>query len=263
MRTESVYKDQVSLLAQQSNASHVSGLKRNSELNEKINNFHVTKGLPPDIVHDLLEGIVPFEIALCLNKFIEKDYVSLDVTNCIIETFKYRGKDSVNRPQKIPNSFAVKQTIGGNATENRTLLKLFPRFFSCKIPIDEPAWELIIQLKQIVELCFAPKISDSEIAYLDTLISSHLLEMKQVFPYVRFKPKHHFVQHYPELIRQYGPLVHCSTIRFEGKHKYFKSVTKRVQCFKNLSKTLAEQHMLGQSFFLAAPKLCNEEVFFL
>ena len=48
-------------------------------LTEKLTNFHVLTGYPPDILHDLFEGIVPLEIALCLKVLIEKkisDFVS-------------------------------------------------------------------------------------------------------------------------------------------------------------------------------------------
>lgn len=40
----------------------------------KLQYFRVNSGLPPDIAHYLLEGIVPYEIVLCLNIFIEQKY---------------------------------------------------------------------------------------------------------------------------------------------------------------------------------------------
>lgn len=39
-----------------------------------------------------------------------------------------------------------------------------------------------------------------------------------------------------------GPLAFLSTLRFEGKHNYFKDLVKKSQSFKNVIKTLAEQH---------------------
>ena len=82
--------------------------KRDSELNNVLDNFHVTTGLPPDIAHDLLEGIVPYELALCFKYFIGKGYFTLSELNDRIVEFPYVGKDSVNRPQKICDSFKGK-----------------------------------------------------------------------------------------------------------------------------------------------------------
>ncbi len=31
-------------------------------------------------------------------------------------------------------------------------------------------------------------------------------------------------------------------MRFEAKHSYFKSLTQKIKCFKNIAKTLAQRH---------------------
>lgn len=43
------------------------GVKRACPLTEHLKHFHISTGYPPGIVHDLFEGIVPFELALCLS----------------------------------------------------------------------------------------------------------------------------------------------------------------------------------------------------
>uniref|UniRef100_A0A8P4K3W5 Sterile alpha motif domain-containing protein 3 n=1 Tax=Dicentrarchus labrax TaxID=13489 RepID=A0A8P4K3W5_DICLA len=65
------------------------------------------------------------------------------------------------------------------------------------------------------------------------------------------KPKHHYLNHYPELIVQFGPLIHLWTLRFESKDTYFKQCARRLHNFKNLCGTLAERHQLFQSFLSA------------
>lgn len=40
----------------------------------------------------------------------------------------------------------------------------------------------------------------------------------------RLRTKHHFIDHYPQLIRCYGPLVELWTMRFEANHSFFKEV---------------------------------------
>ena len=52
------------------------------------------------------------------------------------------------------------------------------------------------------------------------------------------KLKHHFIEHYPELIRESGLLIHMWTMRFEAKRAYFKTVVSESRCFKNVLKML-------------------------
>lgn len=260
LRTKYLHEQHVASLMTEPKPTSVCGIKSDSVLNKKLSHFHVSNGLPPDIAHDLLEGIIPYELALCFSYFVQEKYLKLIDINEAIVNFVYVGKDAVNKPQKIPINFKNKKSIGGNATENRTLLRLLPLLIGEKIPVNEPKWELVLLLKEITQLCFAPLLCEADVLYLELKISSHLELFKECFPAQNFKPKHHFIQHYPHLISCYGPLLQCCTIRFEGKHKYFKSVVKRAQCFKNICKTLSEQHQLAQAFYLAGSQICKPHI---
>ena len=77
---------------------------------------------PADALHDLLEGIVPVELALCIRKMIRSKYFTLQYLNKRIASFPYQHTDNVDRPQRIPKTYAKKNTIGGNGHENATLL---------------------------------------------------------------------------------------------------------------------------------------------
>lgn len=41
--------------------SHCHGVKKHCTVTQRLSHFHVTTGYPPDILRDLLEGIVPLE----------------------------------------------------------------------------------------------------------------------------------------------------------------------------------------------------------
>ena len=45
-----------------------------------------------------------------------------------------------------------------------------------------------------------------------------------------------------QLFGRFGPLVHLWCLRFEGKHNYFKDFAHQVKCFKNIAKTMAQNH---------------------
>lgn len=50
----------------------------------------------------------------------------------------------------MPQSFKRKNTIGDNAAENWTLLRLLPFMIGDVIPEGESVWDIILDLKEIV-----------------------------------------------------------------------------------------------------------------
>lgn len=54
------------------NSTICCGVKRECVFTKSLSFFHVTQGYPPDIVHDLCEGVILVEIALCIGEFISK-----------------------------------------------------------------------------------------------------------------------------------------------------------------------------------------------
>ena len=50
------------------------------------------------------------------------------------------------------------------------------------------------------------------------------------------------------MLMEFGPLVYCWTLRFEGKHFTFKQISWRTKNRKNLTRTLAERHEYLQAW---------------
>lgn len=186
--------------------------------------FHTVAGFPPDILHDLLEGIVPVEIALFIGEMIHHKYFTPEYLNQKIISFPYKHTDKVDRPHPIPKTFPAKKTISGNGHENATLLRLLPFLIGSKVPEDDAAWNVLMDLKDMVELIICPEFTDESIQYLQMKIQDHRHMLQEVFPDFTLRPKHHYTEHYPDLIRCFGPLVHLWTMIFEGKHSFFKRV---------------------------------------
>ncbi|KAL0149438.1 hypothetical protein M9458_055226, partial [Cirrhinus mrigala] len=130
----------------------LNGVKKECVLSKHLSYFHPITGFPADVLHDFFEGIVPLELSLCLKDLISKGFISLEELNSRIKSFPYKYADRVNKPQKIPKSSFAKGTIGGNGHENWTLLRLLPLMFGSSIPENDPAWEILMDLKDIVEL---------------------------------------------------------------------------------------------------------------
>lgn len=73
--------------------------------------FHVANGqMPQDVMHVMLEGVVPFEIKLMLKVFIyEKNYLGLNLLNDRLQSFAY-GRNEART--KVPKVFERKQIFG-------------------------------------------------------------------------------------------------------------------------------------------------------
>lgn len=195
------------------------GVKANNCFAQHLEYFHTTSGFPPDILHDFLEGVVPMELALYLQELIRNKYFSLEQLNEAILQFPFENADKVDRPQPIPKNFPRRKTIGGNGHENLALIRLLPTIIGTVVPAEDKAWQILMDLKDLVELVLSPVFTEDVLQYLSMKISDHRQLFQEVFPNVRLRPKHHYIEHYPQMIRCFGPLVHFWTIRFEGKLK--------------------------------------------
>lgn len=112
----------------------------------------------------------------------------------------------------------------------------------------------------MVELALCPSFTDGLLDYFSRKISDHRQALQHAFPDFRLRPKHHFLEHYPDLIRRFGPLVNVWTMRFEAKHRFFKRAVRDAQNFKNVLKTLANKHQYMMSYYVSAPSYFKPEM---
>jgi len=75
------------------------GINYNSVLND-LEHFHVANNqLPQDVMHILLEGVIPYTMNLMLHSFIfVKSYFTLNLLNERIFCFKFSRTESADKP---------------------------------------------------------------------------------------------------------------------------------------------------------------------
>ena len=67
--------------------------------------FHVTDGLALDIMHDILEGCLEYEVKELLKYIVlDQKIISLSTFNRKIAAFSYGYIDSPNKPAEISNT---------------------------------------------------------------------------------------------------------------------------------------------------------------
>ena len=78
LRTVEQHNRCVEELHQNQALKSVNGVKRECILSKHLAFFHPMTGFPPDILHDLFEGVIPIELALYLQDLISKGFFTLD-----------------------------------------------------------------------------------------------------------------------------------------------------------------------------------------
>lgn len=62
--------------------------------------------------------------------------------------------------------YCLKGTIGGNGHENHTLLRLLPVLIGSRVPEGDTIWEILMEMKDIVELAVSHSFTDNTIQYM-------------------------------------------------------------------------------------------------
>lgn len=189
-----------------------------------------------DVMHDVWEGVVQYDIAKILNVFINTNkYFSLEQLNQRILAFPYQ--EWGNKLVEIQKNH-LKKKLKMSSAENMTLARNFTLLIGDLVPQDNSCWDLFLKLKKALDLIMdnVPRINSHK--YLKVLISEYLNCLNEVFP-ASIKPKHHHLIHYPRVLSQMGPLWHLSSMWFESRHREGKKVSRAAICRANICHTIA------------------------
>ena len=128
--------------------------------------------------HDFFEGIVAYDLALHMVKQMWFTYKKL---NNRLENFSFMGRDGANKP---PSITSIVTRLSGEAVTNWGLLRFIPVIlFDCIADVEESNWQLVLRLKDFVELVCSPQISYAQIGYLDAIFKATCIHVKRNFFY--------------------------------------------------------------------------------
>lgn len=100
------------------------------------------------------------ELSLCLKELIRKGFITFDGLNNRIKQFPHKFSDLVNKPQAITKTSLASGKVNGNGHENWALLRLLPLLIGNYIPEQEPSWEILMDLKEIVGITMSTTLSE-------------------------------------------------------------------------------------------------------
>ena len=232
------------------------GLGRKSILS-KFPGFQVTEQLPQDLMHILLEGVIPDVVKCLLQYYISKDLITVDQINSRLMEFGYGYSQVKDKPEPInPESLKDKpgKHICKDAAKMWMLFRILPFILHDIIDDSEEPFRVFELLMNISSLLLAPVISYENISFLQRLTKQFLMDFKNFFN-KQIIPEMHYLIHCTRLILLCGPLVKLWNMRFEGKHKDFKKIAKKMQVLRTslfplpkVSKDLCWQTLLVTYF---------------
>ena len=226
------------------------GVKHMCPLNS-LQSFHATTGFPPDILHDLFEGVISQDLLGTIRILNIKKWFSIEDYNQSMERLKYKGHEASDRPQPVPMNKKTKK-LKGKACSIWVHVRNFP-FIVRKFvkDIEDPILTFGLKLHEITERITALEFKDYEVDVLEQLILDYLDERKVIFedyPIIGSpKPKTHFLAHYPAAIRLYGPPLSYWTARYESRHRIAKNTAEASKNFINISLTVSTRQQMRLS----------------
>lgn len=183
-----------------------------------IENFEITKNLPPDAMHDILEGTAHYDFCYSFKNIIStKKYITLKDFNNRLRGFDF-GPFVSNRPDVISQTNLLSGKLPFTSAETLNFIQNFPFIYGDVIPEDDDYWNVLILLRKISKIIFAESFIQGEEIVLIELLKEHHESFIKLFGPV-LKPKHHFLLHYGRLMLLFGPLKHLWTMRKESRHK--------------------------------------------
>lgn len=204
-----------------------------------LSNFHVYKNITCDVMHDMFEGVLRYDMASIIYLLIKEGFSSLDSLNSKIK-FAIYDPFETNIPPNIKLDNLKKGKIVMSSSEMFCLLRNFRFYVGNEVPENHEGWLLYLKILEITEIIMSSSITNDLLILLDTLISEHH-EMYLRLLKMDLKPKHHFMVHYSRIIRTAGPPRFFSSIRFEAKHKEYKA---NVVNRKNIPMSLSIRNQL-------------------
>lgn len=248
IRTRESYQNNIAIVDNSIDVSldETKGIKYFCNLSNLLY-FNIIENPTADIMHDLNEGLIPFLLKHFFTFCFSQHLFTLNELNWMVQFHDYGRLSQKNIPSNIGLD---KRSLGQNAAQSKCLFQNLP-YILYKYR-DQPAikcvWKCVTSLLRITEIAYSEEYTENDLQELEQNIFVHLESIRDCFN-VSLIPKHHFVLHYPRIMRIMGPLKHMNMFRYESKHKVFKKKAE-TSSFRNVNKTLAKNHQ---------QKLCRSE----
>lgn len=204
----------------------------------ELKSFNVTQNFSCDLMHNMLLGILRYDMAFIINYLINVKYFTLHRLNERIKFFKYSKVDAGSVMPQIKQEHLKKNLIIISASEMMSLTLYFGILVGDLVPEDDDVWKFYSLTAHLLENLLARSFTEASIMYLQRIIEEHH-ELISILFKEHLRPKYHFLLHYPLIINLLGPPRYFWSMRYESFHKLLKNTANSVTCRRNLLITLS------------------------
>ena len=231
------------------------GLRERCPLNN-LKAFHAVISFAPDAMHDLMEGVIAQDLYGVIKVLVNKGWFNVDQYNKRLRHFGYTQSEASDKPQDVPLNLKGSKLAGKAITQwvhVRNFALIVQPFVK---DADDEVFRFSLMLADITSRITATEFREYEIQILEDIIIKYLDQRMQLMENHEtelgsFKPKHHFLVHYPQAIRLFGPPLTFWTARYEAKHRIAKNGSEACKNFKNISLTLSvmQQMRMASTYY--------------
>ena len=161
--------------------------------------FHCTEGFVPDLMHDLLEGVISEDLLSIIRALSSKGWFSLESYNDQLRGTSWKSHESPDKPQPVPSARRT-QKLKGKAISQWVHVRNFPRIVEkFVLDKDEEVLSLALKLHELTERATASEFHPYEVDLLEDCVIEYLdlrkkLRLEHPEFFNRPKPKHHYLR---------------------------------------------------------------------
>ncbi|KAJ1528952.1 hypothetical protein ONE63_007320 [Megalurothrips usitatus] len=211
----------------------LTGVKENCVWN-RIPTYHVTENISCDVLHDVYEGVVKYALNSILHSLVcVRDYLTVPILVERVAAFDYGPCEVGNKPpvSHITLERLQKRSLNLSGSEMLCFGRYLGEMIGDLVPENSRVWHFYLILREIIEITTAHYFVPGTEIYLSNLIHEHHELYVELFG-LTLKPVHHFMSHFPDIMRKNGPLAELSTLTSERNHRqgklYARAMNSRV-----------------------------------
>ncbi|CAN7951568.1 unnamed protein product [Ixodes pacificus] len=145
--------------------------------------FQPTEHLPPDVMHDIHEGVLPFVLRHVLCSLITSGMVSLSDLNAAVIEHSYAPCDRKNKPEIISMDYIRgKANVKGNASQIFCFFRHLALYVGGCVPCGHDVWKLYLSLHEIVDAVMSKRLPLDYVCILRQKSRLSVESFKHFFP---------------------------------------------------------------------------------
>ena len=145
--------------------------------------FDVTRQLPQDIMHVILEGALSRTLYYVIHWFLDHSLFTLQDLNNFVQNFNYGYSELKDKPVNITadDLTSPSKNLGQTAVQIWLLSRVFSFFAEPFCDECPDVWRTLQTILEITAICCSKKIAINILGYLKSLVGEHLQLFKSCF----------------------------------------------------------------------------------